>query len=40
MGLGAALRLALPVAIRHVPLLVPDLKVAEDAVVLSAVTLL
>ena len=40
MGLGAALRLALPVTRGHVPLLGADLQVAEDAVILGAVTLL
>ena len=38
--LGASLRLRLPVAGRHIPLLVAHLQVAEDAVVLRAVSLL
>ena len=38
--LGASLRLRLPVARRHIPLLVAHLQVAEDAVVLRAVSLL
>ena len=40
MRLGASLRLRLPVAGRHIPLLVAHLQVAEDAVVLRAVSLL
>merc|ERR1719232_898963 len=39
VGLGAALRLALPVTGSHVPLLGAYLQVAEDAVILGAVTL-
>ena len=38
--LGASLRLRLPVAGGHIPLLVAHLQVAEDAVVLRAVSLL
>ena len=38
--LGASLRLRLPVARSHIPLLVAHLQVAEDAVVLRAVSLL
>ena len=40
MRFGASLRLRLPVAGGHIPLLVPHLQVAEDAVVLRAVSLL
>ena len=40
MRLGASLRLRLPVAGGHIPLLVAHLQVAEDAVVLRAVSLL
>ena len=40
MRLGASLRLRLPVARSHIPLLVAHLQVAEDTVVLRAVSLL